>query len=65
MTGDEREKSVGRLPMDEVERRLRALGCRRVHLLVTNENTSVMRYYEKRGWQEMDLHIYAKNIGQT
>jgi N-acetylglutamate synthase len=62
VTIEERKKGLGSLLMDEVERRLRDLGCRRVYLLVTNENTSAMRFYEKRGWNEMDLHIYAKNI---
>jgi ribosomal protein S18 acetylase RimI-like enzyme len=48
--------------MDEVERRLREKGCLRVYLLVTNENTAAMRFYQNRGWEEMDLHIFAKNI---
>lgn len=59
---EERQRGLGSLLMEEVERRLRALGCRRVYLLVTNENAQAMRFYEERGWQVMDLHIYAKNI---
>jgi ribosomal protein S18 acetylase RimI-like enzyme len=59
---EERQLGLGSRLMEEVERRLRGKGCRRVYLLVTNDNTAAMRFYERRGWGEMDLHIYAKNI---
>lgn len=59
---EERTRGLGGLLMEEVERRLREKGCLRVYLLVTNENTAAMRFYQNRGWEEMDLHIFAKNI---
>lgn len=59
----ERGSGLGGLLMDRVEDGLRGLGCRRVYLLVTNENIRAMRFYERRGWQEMHLHLYARNIG--
>ncbi len=44
--------------MDELERRLKAKGCIRCYLLVTVENESAMRFYEKRGWAQMkDMFI--------
>jgi ribosomal protein S18 acetylase RimI-like enzyme len=62
VAAEQRAQGLGGSLMDEVERRLREKGCLRVYLLVTNENTAAIRFYEKRGWEEMDLHIFAKNI---
>jgi ribosomal protein S18 acetylase RimI-like enzyme len=59
-----RQNGVGTTLMDELEDRLRQKGCLRYYLLVTNENLQAMRFYEARGWQEMDLYIYAKDIKQ-
>jgi ribosomal protein S18 acetylase RimI-like enzyme len=60
---DHREKGIGSLLMDEVERRLRKKGCIKSYLLVTKENESAIRFYEKRGWQNMDsLLIYGKDL---
>ena len=58
-----RQRGIGSALMDELERRLRQKGCLRYYLLVTNENLDAMHFYEARGWEEMDLHIYAKDIG--
>jgi ribosomal protein S18 acetylase RimI-like enzyme len=58
-----REQGIGSLLMDEVERRLREKGCIKSYLLVTRENESAMRFYEKRGWQNMDsVFIYGKDL---
>src|SRR5512138_697340 len=53
---------VGGQLMDEVERRLRARGCHKCYLMVTPDNAGAMRYYEQRGWQEMDVHPYGKEL---
>ena len=58
-----RQRGIGSLLMDALERRLRQKGCLRYYLLVTNDNLDAMRFYQARGWEEMDLHIFAKNIG--
>jgi ribosomal protein S18 acetylase RimI-like enzyme len=58
-----RQRGIGSALMEELERRLRQKGCLRYYLLVTNENLDAMHFYEARGWEEMDLHIYAKDIG--
>jgi GNAT superfamily N-acetyltransferase len=59
---EERGKGLGSLLMEQIESLLHQRGCIRAYLLVTNENLKAMSFYEKRGWSEMDLHIYAKNI---
>jgi ribosomal protein S18 acetylase RimI-like enzyme len=58
-----RQRGIGSALMDELERRLRQKGCLRYYLLVTNDNLDAMRFYQALGWEEMDLHIYAKDIG--
>ena len=58
-----RGQGIGRLLMDEVERRLKAKGCLKSYLLVTTENGSAMRFYEQRGWSRMDaVYTYAKDL---
>jgi len=58
-----REKGIGGLLMDELERRLKVKGCIRCYLLVTVENESAMRFYEKRGWSRMDtVYTYGKDL---
>ena len=58
-----REQGLGSQLMDEVENRLRLKGCIKSYLLVTRENESAMRLYEKRGWQHMDsVLVYGKDF---
>ncbi len=58
-----RKQGIGELLMDELERRLMAKGCIRCYLLVTVENESAMRFYEKRGWAHMkNVTIYGKDL---
>lgn len=59
---DLRQQGIGDSLMAEVEGRLREKGCRKVYLLVTRGNTHAMVFYEKRGWQEMDIHLFGKNL---
>ena len=48
--------------MDEVERRLKAKGCLKSYLLVVAGNEDAVRFYQKRGWQEMDVTIMGKEL---
>jgi ribosomal protein S18 acetylase RimI-like enzyme len=48
--------------MQEVEARLLRKGCLKAYLLVTNENEEVIPFYEKRGWSEMKMHLFGKNL---
>jgi ribosomal protein S18 acetylase RimI-like enzyme len=58
-----RKQGIGELLMDELERRLKVKGCIRCYLLVTVENESAMRFYEKRGWAHMkNVHTYGKDL---
>jgi len=58
-----RRQGIGELLMDELERRLKAKGCIRCYLLVTMENESAMRFYEKHGWAHMkNIKTYGKDL---
>lgn len=57
-----RNQGVGTLLMEELEKRFQEKGCIRIYLLVTRENREATEFYEKRGWQKMDLYIYGKDI---
>jgi len=58
-----RGKGIGSCLMDEVESRLRTKGCLKCYLLVTDDNTEVGEYYQRRGWQHMDyIHLYGKEL---
>lgn len=48
--------------VEELERRLKAKGCLRYYLLVTMDNQTAIDFYEKRGWEKMELYTYAKDI---
>ena len=63
VTASFRGRGVGSRLMEEVESRLRAIGCVRCYLLVTKDNDEAMRYYEKRGWEQMDWVVpYGKDL---
>ena len=62
VTEDYRNQGVGALLMEELEKSLRAKVCIRIYLLVTRDNPEAIAFYEKHGWEKMDLHIYGKDI---
>jgi ribosomal protein S18 acetylase RimI-like enzyme len=49
--------------MAEVERRLVALGCDKVNLLVEPENAGVQAYYERLGYATDPLIFMEKWLG--
>ncbi len=57
-----RQNGIGAQLMDELERRLREKGCIRYYLLVTTDNVEAIRFYEKRGWERMELYAYGKDL---
>ncbi len=58
-----RRQGIGEALMEELESRLRAKGCLKCYLLVLRENEGAMRFYEQRGWAQMDhVLIYAKEF---
>lgn len=58
-----RKQGIGAALMDELEKKLKEKGCIRYYLLVTKDNRTAVRFYEERGWKQMDdLFLYAKDI---
>lgn len=58
-----RQRGVGGLLMEELERRLSIKGCIRCYLLVTAENENAMHFYRQRGWTRMDtIYVFDKNL---
>jgi ribosomal protein S18 acetylase RimI-like enzyme len=60
---DYQDQGIGTQLMHELESRLREKGCIRSYLLVTKDNVSAIRFYEKRGWQHMDqVLLFGKDL---
>lgn len=59
----ERKQGIATALMDELEKRLKEIGCLRAYLLVTPENRTAQQFYEKRGWQRMEIFTYGKDLG--
>lgn len=59
---DLRRQGIAAVLMEELERRLRAKGCIRYYLLVTEDNLPAIQFYEKLGWERMELFAYGKDI---
>jgi ribosomal protein S18 acetylase RimI-like enzyme len=57
-----RKKGLGETLMNELEKRMAKKGCLRTYLLVTRDNAEAIEFYAKRGWEPMDLYIYAKDL---
>ncbi|MBT3336729.1 MAG: GNAT family acetyltransferase [Anaerolineae bacterium] len=58
-----RRKGVANLLVDALEVRLKAKGCIRYYLLVTKDNEEAIRFYQARGWENMDdLYAFAKDL---
>jgi len=61
---DSRRNGVGRMLMEALEERLRAKGCLKSYLLVTKDNPEAIQFYEASGWEQMELYIYGKELGE-
>ena len=58
-----RSRGIGAMLMAELENRLKQKGCLKYYLLVTRDNADAIRFYEKRGWENMDeLYILGKDL---
>ena len=51
---------LGALMLAELERRLRAIGCLKVNLLIKRSNAAVVDFYAKAGYRQDDLIFMAK-----
>ena len=47
---------VGALLLSTVVERAKQLGCRRIWLITTNDNTRAFRFYQRQGWDLVVVH---------
>lgn len=59
---DMQGKGVGARLLAELERRLTALGCTKVNLLIEPENAAVEGFYARQGYQPDDLIFMEKHL---
>ena len=59
---EQRRRGIGLALMNEVEARLKALGCLKCYLLVTRENAAVVEFYRALGWGVMDMFLMGKEL---
>jgi len=59
---DYRQMGIGAQLQAELEKRLQSKGCTRYYLLVTPDNNVAIRFYENRGWEQLNLQVYAKDL---
>ena len=57
-----RGRGVGSALMGELETRLKARGCRKAYLMVASENPEVKEFYERLGWEVMDVFPMGKEF---
>jgi len=57
-----RNQGIASQLVEELETRLRLKGCIRYYLMVTKENHTAIQFYEKKGWELMQLYTYAKDL---
>lgn len=60
-----RKRGIGERLMEQVEKRLTAKGCLKSYLLVTRENTDVIEFYNRLGWETMDVTLMGKTLIET
>lgn len=53
---------IGKNMMDEVEIRLRAMGCPKINLQVRRTNTKVIEFYRKIGYKLDDVVSFGKRL---
>ncbi len=53
---------LGRLMMDEAERRLRALGCAKINLQIRHDNGQAIQFYERIGFREDAVVSFGKRL---
>jgi ribosomal protein S18 acetylase RimI-like enzyme len=59
---DRQGGGIGRMLMDELERRLRAIGATKLNLLVERGNAGVADFYRKLGYAPDELLFMTKGI---
>ena len=59
---DHRRQGLGRLLMDEAERRLHDLGCPKVNLQVRNSNGAAREFYRQIGYDVDEAVSFGKRL---
>ncbi len=60
---DVRQRGIGAMLLQEVEKRLQAKGCKKCYLLVSADNTEAMKFYEHCDWREMkEDRVFGKEF---
>jgi ribosomal protein S18 acetylase RimI-like enzyme len=59
---DRQGRGIGRMLMDELERRLRAAGATKLNLLVERANAGVADFYRKLGYAPDELLFMTKRL---
>ncbi|MEP7002929.1 MAG: GNAT family N-acetyltransferase [Chloroflexota bacterium] len=59
---DERQRGLGRELVSEVEKRLRGIGCPKLNLIVWDDNTHAMRFWEAIGYRRENAVEYGKEL---
>jgi len=57
-----RNRGIGKMLMDEIERRLTSKGCLKAYLLVLKDAQDAVEFYQHRGWETMDVTLMGKSF---
>jgi ribosomal protein S18 acetylase RimI-like enzyme len=55
----EEGRGIGTALIDRVAEQARGAGCRRLHLITTNDNLRAIRFYQRRGFQLIAVRVNA------
>jgi GNAT superfamily N-acetyltransferase len=55
---------VGAVLLEAAVEQARRLGCHRIWLVTTNDNTRALRFYQRQGWDLVALHRDAVTAGR-
>jgi ribosomal protein S18 acetylase RimI-like enzyme len=59
---DRQGEGLGRALVEAVEARLLALGCPKVQLMVRPDNTAVLGFYERLGYEPFEVPLAGKRL---
>ncbi|MBI4770851.1 MAG: GNAT family N-acetyltransferase, partial [Chloroflexi bacterium] len=59
---EQRGRGLGAALLAELEARLKAKGCLKYYLLVTQDNPGALDFYRRQGWSLMPVHLLGKEI---
>ena len=57
-----RRQGIGKMLMQEIERRLVAKGCLRCYLLVKDDARDVIEFYREQGWDTFGTTVLGKSF---